>query len=92
MKPTNCRTLPVLVCGLALAGCMASPAVKSERAVPEKLIVSADGSMQLGDRLIANDDVIIYQDGFRCDKAAVRVRMQPLHPDFFRDSIVVEYK
>ena len=71
---------------------MATPAVKSERAVPEKLVVSADGSMQLGDRLMVNDDVIIYRDGYGGEKAAVRVHMQPLHPDFFRDSIVVEYR
>lgn len=69
---------------------MATPAVRTERATPEKLVVSSDGSMQLGDRLIPNDDVIIYEDGFGGEKAAVRVRMQPLHPDFFRDSIVVE--
>ena len=92
MKTTYCRALPVLIGCLVVAGCMATPAVKPERTVPEKLVVSADGSMKLRDRLMASDDVIIYQDGFGGEKAAVRVRMKPLHPDFFRDSIVVEYK
>lgn len=83
--------LPILLlASLVLAGCMATPAAKSTSRDPEKLIVSADGKMQLGKRRIADDDVIIYDDGRGGEKAAVRVRMEPLHPDFFRDSIVVE--
>ena len=49
-----------------------------------------DGSMWLRDRPMPERDVIIYADGTGGEKAAVRIRMEPLHPDFFRDTIVVE--
>jgi|GEM_PF-4392733 len=39
---------------------------------------------------IPKKDVVIYEDGDGGEKAAVRIRVKPLHPDFFRDSIVVE--
>jgi len=90
IQSSNRRHLILSIACLTLAGCMATPAVKTASSEPEKLVVSADGKMQLGKRLIPDDDVIIYNDGFGGEKAAVRVRMEPLHPDFFRDSIVVE--
>lgn len=37
-----------------------------------------------------DQDVVIYEDGFGGERAAVRIRMEPLHPDFFRDTIIVE--
>lgn len=82
------RVLPVLV---LLAGCASVPSGPHVRPQPpETLTVRDDGSMWLRDRPIPERDVIIYPDGTGGEKAAVRVRMEPLHPDFFRDTIVVE--
>lgn len=76
-----------------LIGCTSTP-VRNEPAAaapgPEKLIIHADGSMEFRNRLMAAEDVVIYPDGFGGEKAAVRIRLEPLHPDFFRDTIVVE--
>ena len=80
----------VLVLALTLAGCGYSPVRTADRQGPEKLIVYADGNMEFRDRPIHEQDVIIYEDGYGGEKAAVRIRMEPLHPDFFRDTIVVE--
>ena len=90
IQSAYCRFLLLPLACLLLSGCMATPVAKSTPAEPDILIVSADGTMQLGDRLIPDGDVIIYEDGRGGEKAAVRVRLEPLHPDFFRDSIVVE--
>ena len=72
---------------LGLAGCTSTPV---RAPAPDKLVVHEDGTMQLGGRLMAAEDVVIYPDGFGGEKAAVRVRFEPLHPDFFRDSIIVD--
>jgi len=71
---------------LAGAGCTSTPV----REGPEKLIVHVDGSMEFQNRLMSAEDVVIYPDGFGGERAAVRVRYEPVHPDFFRDTIVVE--
>lgn len=81
------------ILGLAVllpAGCGYQPHQPMDSQGPEKLIVHADGSMEFRDRPIGERDVIIYEDGYGGEKAAVRVRMEPLHPDFFQDTIVVE--
>jgi len=84
----------VLTVGLGLlgaAGCTSTPVRQAAPAkVPDTLVVHEDGRMVLGDRLMAAEDVVIYPDGYGGEKAAVRVRLQPLHPDFFRDTIIVE--
>ena len=56
---------------------------------PEILTIFPDGSMKLEERLIPAEDVVIYPDGYGGEKAAVKVRLEPLHPAFYRDSIVV---
>jgi len=45
--------------------------------------------MKLMDRLLPAEDVVIYPDGYGGEKAAVKVRLDPLHPSFYRDSIRV---
>jgi hypothetical protein len=76
---------------LAVAGCQSAPPVQqSAAAEPEILVVHPDGTMQFRDRLMSEEDVIIYADGRGGEKAAIRVRREPLHPDFFRDTIIVE--
>jgi hypothetical protein len=82
----------VLAIGLVLlagAGCTSTP-VRESAEEPEKLIVHPDGTMEFRDRLMAEEDVVIYPDGFGGERAAVRIRLEPLHPDFFRDTIIVE--
>jgi hypothetical protein len=81
------KALPAVL-ALALAGCLAHAPIEK----PEKLIVYSDGSMEFRNKPIPERDVIIYPDGYGGEKAAVRIRMEPLHPDFFRDTIVVERK
>ena len=85
MRSTSRLFGSTCVLALLLAGCSAIPS----HSTPEKLVVYADGSMEFHDKPIPRKDVILYADGFGGEKAAVRVRMQPLHPDFFRDSIIV---
>lgn len=86
----SCPRLSVLILPLLLAGCGYNPFQDDGRQEPEKLVVRADGSMQFRGRPIGTEDVVIYRDGNGGEKAAVRVRMEPLHPDYFRDTIIVE--
>lgn len=81
------RTLLCAMLVLA-AGCAAHD-VPVAGGTPEILTVRSDGSMWFRDRPLPERDVIIYPDGRGGEKAAVRVRVEPLHPDFFRDTIVV---
>lgn len=82
------------VCCIAwlAAGCAAHGPVARDtdlRTTPEILTVRADGTLWFRNRTLPERDVIIYADGAGGEKAAVRIRMEPLHPDFFRDTIVV---
>lgn len=55
------------------------------------LKVYPDGSMLLNERSIDSRDVVIYPDGRGGERAAIRMRV-PIHPDYYRDSIIVERK
>lgn len=90
MNSTIHRNLGLLVNCLVLAGCLAAPAARPVGTGPDRLLIRSDGLMEFRNRPVADDDVIIYSDGYGGEKAALRVRMEPLHPDFFHDSIVVE--
>jgi len=83
------KTAAVFALLVFLAGCSSFPA-KVARKGPEKLVIYPDGSMHFHGRPIPARDVVIYPDGYGGEKAAVRVHMEPLHPDYFRDSIVVQ--
>lgn len=74
---------------LLLAGCSGFP-VASNWKGPDILVVYPDGHMSFHNHPVPRRDVVIYPDGYGGEKAALRVHMQPLHPDFFRDSILVE--
>ena len=69
--------------------CNKQTAIHSAESEPLKLIIHTDGSMELRERLLSTDDVVLYQDGKGGERAAVKIYV-PLHPDFYRDSIVVE--
>jgi hypothetical protein len=77
-----------IVTSLALA--LLSGCGFPEYSKPEKLVIYPDGSMEFRNHPIPKEDVVLYPDGFGGQKAAVRVHMEPLHPDFFRDTIVVQ--
>jgi hypothetical protein len=83
----------VLVAGL-LAACTTTQPRDAVYVSPQKkvLTVRADGKMVYRDRLVSPDDVILYEDGRGGLRAAVRVRTEPLRPDFFADGIVVEHR
>ena len=55
---------------------------------PEALYVYEDGRIEYNSRFVNKDDVVIYSDGRGGEKAAIKVRV-PIHPDFYRDSIIV---
>lgn len=75
-------------------GCGPSSLVK-ENNTPEVLTIYPDGTMEYRDRIMNEDEVIIYSDGKGGEKAAVRV-WNPLQPPsrkdskYYRDTIVVE--
>ena len=62
---------------------------------PEVLTIYPDGTMKYRDRVMNEEEVIIYSDGKGGEKAAVRV-WNPLQPPsrkdskYYRDTIVVE--
>ncbi|MFQ5660809.1 MAG: hypothetical protein ACE5GZ_10290 [Gammaproteobacteria bacterium] len=74
-----------------LAGCASEQTAKSSEQAPDKLVVYSDGTMKFKKRRLPEKDVVIYPDGFGGERAAVKMRV-PLHPDFYRDSIIVERK
>lgn len=90
MKLTKFASTGFLAAALLSAGCVNTADHRQAAAGPETLIVHTDGRMEYRNRLMPDDDVIIYEDGLGGERAAVRVRVEPLHPDFFRDSIAVE--
>ena len=73
------------------SGCLLAPEQKPVKKAQEKLTVNTDGSMEFRNRKLPDGDVIIYPDGSGGEKAAVKV-YDPLHPDYYRDSIRVERK
>ena len=91
MKITKRSIILLAIATVMLSGCMGSPVKKtaSEPAEPEKLYISSDGTMIYRDRPINSDDVVIYPDGFGGERAAVKLSLEPLHPPFYRDTIVV---
>jgi hypothetical protein len=54
----------------------------------ETLFVYEDGRMELNSRYVDGKDVVIYSDGRGGERAAIKVRV-PIHPDFYRNSIIV---
>jgi len=90
-KMVLCISLRSLVWGLtvlAVSGC--SAVTSQQAAAPQQVLyVHHDGRMLLNDRPVDPADVIIYPDGFGGERAALKMRV-PLHPDYYRDTIVVE--
>lgn len=92
LKPFILPVSVFILAGWLLSGCqfLSGSHVSDAGDKPEVLHIYPDGSMRFRGRPIPERDVVIYEDGFGGERAAVRIRMEPLHPDFFRDTIVVE--
>lgn len=85
------RNPATLLCllGPLIAGCHGLPVTASADKEPAVLRIHEDGTMMLNDRSVDPRDVVIYPDGFGGEKAALKMRV-PLHPDYYRDTIIVE--
>jgi len=81
--------LPLWLTILTISACSLSP-VTSKPEEPEILRIYADGSMSLMGRPVSPEDIVIYPDGFGGERAAIKVRLEPIHPDFYRDTIIVD--
>lgn len=86
---TGTLSLPVLVMLMFVSACTMLPGQPPDAADGDVLYVYDDGSMKLNDRFIDPDNVVIYPDGFGGERAALKMRV-PLHPDYYRDTIIVE--
>ena len=72
-----------------ISGCSLDSLTRPDEKIQEKLTVKDDGTMEFRNRIMPVDDVIIYPDGSGGERAAVKV-YDPMHPDYYRDSIRVE--
>lgn len=80
-----------LVCLLSVASSGCAPVSEKQPVLDSVnvLYVYDDGTMKLNDRHVDPDHVVIYGDGFGGERAALKMRV-PLHPDYYRDTIIVE--
>jgi len=84
------RIIIFLLASLLIASCaIAEKYAGTSKKEQEILYIYPDGTMQFKDRIMNKKDVVIYEDGRGGERAAVRL-MSPLHPDVFRNTIVVE--
>lgn len=82
------------IAGLTLLSACASqvPLKSAANKEPEILVVHADGTMEFRNRKMNAKDVVIYNDGRGGERAAVKMSLEPLHPPYYRDSIIVVRK
>jgi hypothetical protein len=73
-----------------MSACSLSPESSIVSKDPEILTIYPDGTMRLMGRPVAAEDIVIYPDGFGGERAAIKVRLDPLRPDFYRDTIIVQ--
>ncbi len=90
MKRSSLAPVYAIAMTVLLSACMGQAPVKTAaKKEPELLTVRADGSMEFRNRTMNAEDVIIYNDGRGGERAAVKMSLEPLHPPFYRDSIIV---
>jgi len=88
-KLTTLLKLLIVVSGIMLTACSFMPEEKGVDE-PEILTIYPDGSMKLMGRPVPPEDVVIYPDGYGGEKAAIKSGLDPLHPPFYRDTIIVD--
>jgi hypothetical protein len=81
--------LLIVVSGIMLTACSTMPEENSVDE-PEILTIYPDGSMKLMGRQVAPEDIVIYPDGYGGEKAAIKSGLNPIHPPFYRDTIIVD--
>ena len=90
MKRSSLAPVYAIAMTLLLSACMGQAPVKTATPKePELLTVRADGTMEFRNREMNAKDVVIYKDGRGGERAAVKMSLEPLHPPFYRDSIIV---
>lgn len=80
----------MFISALVLTGaCSLNPVntVNSHKA--DVLTIYPDGSMRLMGKPVPVENVVVYADGKGGEQAAVKVRTEPLHPDYYRGNIKV---
>ena len=82
------KNLALLLFTFGLFACTHEPYIAEQHRGPDVLVVQADGTMFFRERSMPRDDVIIYDDGFGGERAAVKVYV-PYKHDYYRDSIRV---
>ena len=84
------KIINIIFIALIMAGCnQTRPAMISNADDKQTLYVLPDGTMEYKGRVMADDDVVIYQDGFGGERAAVKLYF-PLYSHAWRDTITVE--
>ena len=84
------RSCLIMLSSLVVMSCtITEPAETTLEKEPEILYIYPDGRMELNNRIMNDEDVIIYEDGRGGERAAVKLRI-PRRPDVYRDTIIVE--
>ena len=89
MSLSRSSSLSFLISCFFLSSCSLESSIKPDENSQEKLTVKSDGTMEFRKRTLPEKDVIIYPDGSGGERAAIKV-YDPMHPDYYRDSIRVE--
>lgn len=91
MKQSSLALICAIAAPLLLSACMGQAPVKTSNVQkePDILTVHEDGTMEFKNRKMNAKDVVIYNDGRGGERAAVKMSLEPLHPPFYRDSIIV---
>ena len=90
------KLLTLVFLMLILAGACGNPSTVVDKSnASEVLTIYPDGTMEYRNRIMNEDEVVIYSDGTGGERAAVRV-WTPLRPRvrednvFYRDTIIVD--
>ena len=78
-----------LVCLMGIACTTQQKPAALHTKKPEILYILPDGTMEFKGRRINEKDVVVYEDGRGGERAAIKLII-PLHPDVYRDTIIVE--
>jgi len=93
------RTIILLLASVLMTSCASSnqPVAVSERD-QDILHIYPDGKMVFNGRIMNEEDVVIYDDGYGGERAAVKL-LVPLsryksqnHSEYYRDTIIVDRK
>lgn len=91
------RTIILLLASVLMASCAATNQPVAENS-QDILHIYPDGKMVFNGRIMNEEDVVIYDDGYGGERAAIKL-LVPLsryksqnHSEYYRDTIIVERK